>query len=117
MSWFKDILKQEPALIAWMGSGGVASLLAFVFHLGSTQEAAAATIVTALAAVLTGLQTHPFNVSILTGAAATIMTASAAFGLHLSGATTAAIVTLTSTLVGLLVRGHVSPTPPAAAAK
>lgn len=109
VNWFTSLFKQEPTLVAWTVNGGAVSLLAFVFHLGATREAAAATIITALAAIVTALQTRPVNVSLISGIVITITTAVGAFGLHLTPAAVAMLVTLVSTGVGLLVRGHVTP--------
>jgi hypothetical protein len=109
LNYIKDLLKSEPALVSWAVNGGIAALCAFILHFGATKEAAVATIVTGLSALVTAYATRPVNVSVVSGAITTLATAVAAFGLHIAPGTTAFLVTLVSALTGLLVRGHVSP--------
>jgi hypothetical protein len=54
----------------------------YTLHFTKTQEAAAATIVTALAGAYTAIKARSFAVAALTGALITAVTAAAAFGFH-----------------------------------
>jgi hypothetical protein len=105
----KALLAYEPAVLAWAVNGGIATGLAFVAHLSPVQVAAVTTITTVLSAVYTAIRAHPVSVSLLTGAVATIATASAAFGLHLSAAVIATAVTVLSAVLGLVFRASLTP--------
>ena len=103
------LLAAEPAVAAWAANGGLALILGYVAHLSSVQEAAVTTIATALAAVFTAFRARPVAVSVLTGAIATAVTASAAFGLHLPAEVIAASVSLLSAVLGLVFRQNLTP--------
>lgn len=105
----KALLAYEPAIIAWTLNGGLAALLAFVFHLGSMQEAAVTTIATAVTAGYTAYRARPIAYSVVIGAAATIATAGAAFGLHLPPEWIATGTTVLSTVLGQLFRTNLTP--------
>ena len=109
LAYLRSLGANEPAVVAWALNGGLAALAAFVLHYSKTQEAAAATIVTALAAIFTAWKAKPRDISIITGALATMATAAAAFGLHLAPGTVAAGVTVISALLGLIFRTNVTP--------
>lgn len=109
VAWVKELLAQEPVLISWLLNGGLAVLAAFTFHFSHTQEAAAATIIAALVSIFTALRTAPVNVSLVTGAFATGLTALAAFGFHLAPHTIAVVVGVLSFLLAHLHRAAVSP--------
>lgn len=112
MIWQKlrALLAYEPAALAWAVNGGLATVLAFLFHLDPVQVGAVTTITTALSAIYTAVRARPVSVSILTGALATVTTASAAFGLHLSAYMIATGVTVLSAVLGLVFRANVTPT-------
>jgi hypothetical protein len=74
-----------------------------------TQENAALTILTALASAYSAIRTRPLRVPVLAGAAATVATAPAAFGLHVSPTWIGAEMPVVSLVAGLLLRMHVSP--------
>jgi hypothetical protein len=105
----RALLAYEPAVLAWALNGGVAAVVAFLLHLGPTQTAAITTIATALAATYTAIRARPVAVSAITGAVATIATASATFGLHLAPSVTATVVTVLSAVLGLVFRANLTP--------
>lgn len=106
----RDLLAYEPAVVAWATNGGLAILLAFVFHLGGTQGAAVTTLATALAAAYTAWRARPVAVSALGGALVTGVTAASAFGLHLPATVIAATVGLLSNVLALVFRANLTPT-------
>jgi len=99
----------DPAVFAWFLNGGAAMLAAYVFGLGSTGEAAVATIITALSALYTALKARPAGVAAAVGALATILTAAGTFGLHLSPHTSAMVTTVASIVLSLLFRANLTP--------
>lgn len=105
----KALLACEPAVVAWAVNGGLAAALVFLFHLDGTQAAAVTTITTALAAAFTAVKARPVAVSVLVGAAATIATACAAFGLDLSPQLIATGVAVLSAVLGLVFRQNLTP--------
>lgn len=109
-SRLKALLQYEPAVISWAINGGLAAVLAFLAHLSPTEIAAVTTITTAAAAVVTALRTRPISVSVITGAVATIATAVSAFGLNLPTPVVGVVVTVLSTVLGLLFRQNLTPT-------
>lgn len=102
-------IRAEPVLIAWTMNGGLAALFAFVFHLSTPVTAAIVTLTTACASVFTALRTKPVPVSALAGTLTTIATACEAFGLHLPANWVAAGVASLSTVLGLILRSHLTP--------
>lgn len=105
----KALLAYEPAVVAWAVNGGVATVLAYVVHLSPTAGAAVTTITTALAAAYTAARAKPVAVSAIVGALATIATAGAAFGLHVSPEVIASGVTVLSAVLGLVFRANLTP--------
>jgi hypothetical protein len=104
-----DFVRYEPVIVAWAVNGGLAVLLGNVVGLSHTQEAAVTTIVTGLVAIYTAIKTDNFTVTGFTGVLTTIAVASAAFGLHLSAAEIGAGTAVISGIIGLVLRGNVSP--------
>lgn len=105
----KALLAYEPAVLAWAINGGLAAALVFIFHLDATQAAAVTTITTALAAAFTAIKARPVAVSVLVGAAATVATACAAFGLNLTPQLIATGVAVLSAVLGLVFRQNLTP--------
>jgi hypothetical protein len=106
----RDLLRHEPALVAWFTNGGLAALLAFVFHLGDTQTATVTTATTALAAAYTAIQARPVSLSVLAGALATLITACEGFGLQLPAGYVASGVAAISLVLSLIFRENLTPT-------
>ena len=103
-------LKYEPALILYGVNAAVAAALAFgLFNLTTTTAAAVTVILTAVLGIITAAVTRPVNVSVITAAFATGLTALGAFGLHLSITKEGSLVALLSVVLSLLLRVHVSP--------
>jgi hypothetical protein len=75
------------------------------------QVAAVTTIATAVLTVATAVMTRPFVVSSVTAAVGSLLTAVAAFGLHLTADQVGATVTALSIVLALLLRQNVSPAP------
>lgn len=109
MNWIKNLLKEEPVILAWLVNGGLTAICAYFFHFGASKEAAFATIVTAVVTIVTAMRTKPAHVAVISGALTTACTALAAFGLHMTTNATAALVAIASAIISLLVRANVSP--------
>lgn len=109
ISRLKSLWAYEPAALSWAVNGGVALVCAYVFGLSGTQEAAVATIVTALAAISTAVQARPVVIPAIVGALATAVTAAAAFGLHVSPDMIALGSSVVSGLLALLFRQSLTP--------
>ncbi len=109
MKWLRDLLTYEPALVAWTVNGGLAVLLTFIFHLGSTQSAAVTTLATALATVYTAWKARPVAVATLTGTLVTGVTAAGAFGLHLPATVIATAAALLANVLALVLRANLTP--------
>ena len=105
----KGLLAYEPAVLAWGINGGVAAIVAFLTPLSPGAVAAITTITTALAAIYTAYHARPIVVSAITGAVATILTAVAAFGLHLDADTIGTVVTALGAVLGLMFRANLTP--------
>jgi hypothetical protein len=108
-NYLRRILTEEPAILAWAAGGGLAMLSAYWLHFSKTQEAAAAAVLTALAAVVTAIATREKLVSVIPGALAAILAAAGAFGYHLPPKTIAMILAAASVLLGLVFRANVTP--------
>jgi intracellular septation protein A len=109
--------RYEPALYVSVLNAALAAAVAYGLPLNSTQTAAVITVATAVLAMVTAVMTRPVEVSALTGAGVTLVTALGAFGLHLTQDQLGTAVALVSILLGLVLRGHVSPAPAAAGDK
>lgn len=96
MKWFG----YEPAVLLYALNALVALLVAFGLDLSQVQVAAVTTIATALLTIAAAVFTRPVVVSTVTAALASLLTAAAAFGLHLSANQT-----------GAVLRQNVSPAP------
>jgi hypothetical protein len=90
-------------------STGVITALAFIPHLTPVEMAAAATITTAVTAILAAFLTRPVNLGVVHTAIVTGLVAAAAFGLHLTPQLTGVIASLIIVGLGYLMREKVSP--------
>jgi hypothetical protein len=109
IAYLRSLLASEPAVVAWLLSGGLAMLVAYVFHWDHAWQAAAATIVTALAALYSALAARPAHIQVAVGILGTLITAAATFGFHPSAHTEALILAGASILLGFLFRQNVTP--------
>jgi len=107
------IFGYEPAVIVYALNAAVALLVSFGLPLSHDQTGAITLVVTAVLAAVVAAMTRPVVVSTITGAAASVLTAVAAFGLHLTGDQIGTTVTALSIALALLLRQNVSPTPAA----
>jgi hypothetical protein len=73
----------NPVAVAWGAQMAVTLLAGFGLHLSRVQDGAVTTIATALVAAATALTARPAFIPAVSGAAAAILTACAAFGLKL----------------------------------
>jgi hypothetical protein len=105
------IFGYEPAVLLYALNAAVALFVAFGLPMSQTQVAAVTTGATALLTVVAAFMTRPVVVSTVTAAVASLLTAAAAFGLHLSANQTGATVTALSIALALLLRQNVSPSP------
>lgn len=101
----------EPAVIAYAINAGVALLVAYGLDLSQGQVEAVAVITTAILAAVAAAMTRPVVVSSITGAAATILAALAAFKVDLTADQIGTAVTMGSIVLALLLRQNVSPAP------
>ncbi|TDD97659.1 hypothetical protein [Actinomadura rubrisoli] len=101
----------EPAVIAYAVNAAVALLVAYGLDLSQGQVEAVAVITTGVLAAVAAVMTRPVVVSTITGAAATILTALAAFKIELTADQIGATVTGLSIVLALLLRQNVSPAP------
>jgi hypothetical protein len=115
VSRFLAWIKADSALILYAVQAVLAVIVAFGISPSPGWTAAVVTITAALITIATGILTRPVRVSVITGAVATILTAAAAFGLHLSSAQTGAGVTALSVVLALVLRQNISPALTAAA--
>jgi hypothetical protein len=105
----KGLLTLEPAVAAWVASGGLAAILITALHVNPVVAASIATIVSGAATIYTAVTARPIAVSMLVGALATGATALAGFGLHLSPDAIAAGAAILSTVLGLVFRANLTP--------
>lgn len=105
----KGLLKYEPAMAAWVASGGLTAILITALHVDPTIAATIATITSAAATVYSAATARPVAVSMLVGALATAATALGGFGLHLPAAGIAAGAAILSTVLGLVFRANLTP--------
>lgn len=103
------IFRREPAVWLYVINSAVALIVAYGVDLSQTQVAAVSTIATAFFAGWAAIITRPFVVSALTGAMSTMLTAAAAFGLHMSADQLSTTVTGLSIVLALVLRANVSP--------
>jgi uncharacterized membrane protein YgaE (UPF0421/DUF939 family) len=109
IAWIRRLLAEEPAAVAWALGGGIALLGAYVFHWDHAWQAAAATIVTALAALYSALRARPAHIQAALGILLTLMAAAGTFGFHPSARLEAMILAGASVVLGLLFRQAVTP--------
>ena len=105
------LARREPAISAWALSAAAVAWAAFGFRAPPHDVAAVSLIGTAIATILTALAARPVSVPVITGAVTEILTASAAFGLHLTSAQIGVATPLVSIVVSLLLRQALTPIP------
>ena len=106
------LVRSEPVVTI----GAFVSTLVVMFctyfpgiHLSSGELAAVATIATAVTALIAAFLVTPVNLAVISGTLSTILVAATAFGLHLSSDQIASLAAGVVTLLGFILRGHVSP--------
>ena len=109
LAYLRSVWDREPAAVIFAVNSGLGPLAALILHWSHTQTAAAATITAALAAVTTAFKARPVAVPVILGAAATIATAAAAFGLHLGPTQIAAGTSALNVALALLLRANLVP--------
>jgi hypothetical protein len=106
----QTLLAYEPAVVTWFVNGGVAAVVAFAIPgLPGVAVAAVTTITTAAASAYVAFKARPVAVSVATGALATILTATAGFGLHLDPHLIGTVVEVSGAVLGLLFRANLKP--------
>lgn len=105
----KTLLAYEPAVASWASAGGLALLLAYLFHLTSTEEAAVTTIAAALATVYTAVRARPSDVPAIIGALTTLTGAATAFGFHPPPHVTGAVAALVALMLSVMLRSNLTP--------
>ena len=101
--------RREPAAFLYMLAAVVTPLAASVLHWNHQQVAATATIASGLAAIIVAYHTRPVSAPVVLGAATTIATASAAYGLKISPAEIATLAAVVNGLLGWFVRANQTP--------
>lgn len=96
ISRIRTWLAFNPSVTAWFFNGGAALFVAYALGLSHVQEAAVATIISALATIYTAVRARPVGIPLLLGALATGITAAGAFGLHPSAKVLGLLVALGS---------------------
>jgi hypothetical protein len=109
IAYLRSLLAEEPAVVAWSINGGLAMLIAYAFHWNHTWQAAAATIITALATGMSALLAKPRHIQVVLGALTTILTAAATFGYHMTAHTEAIVLSVASVVLAFLFRQNLSP--------
>ncbi|GGK91160.1 hypothetical protein Ppa06_58430 [Planomonospora parontospora subsp. parontospora] len=104
------IFGTEPAVILYVINAVVAFFVT-IPAVGLTEESAGwvMTIANGAIALLVAINTRPWVVSALTGALSTILTGLASFSLPFTEAQSGAFVVLVSAVLGLVLRGQVTP--------
>jgi hypothetical protein len=102
-------IRWEPALYLYGINSVIALAVSFGLPLTNTQTAAVTTIATAVLAGAAAALTRPVEVSAVTAALATALTAAGAFGLHLSGDKIGTLVTVLNLGLALVLRQNVQP--------
>lgn len=105
----RALLAYEPAAVSWALNGGIAIVFAYLLGFTKTEEAAAATIVTGLAAIYTAFRARPVAVPLVVGALTTVVTAAGAFGLHASPQVISVALSVVSGVLALLFRQNLTP--------
>jgi hypothetical protein len=109
IDWIRRLLAEEPAVVAWALSGGIALLVAYAFHWDHARQAAAATAITALAALYSALMARPRHIQAVIGILVTLITAAGTFGFHPSARVEAMILAGASVALAFLFRQNVTP--------
>lgn len=107
----RKIFGYEPAVLIYTVNAIVAMLASYGLPLTHSQVAAITTIATAILTITTAAMTRPIVVSTVTAALGTLLTAAAAFGLHLTSNQIGTTVAALSIVLALLLRQHVTPAP------
>ncbi|MCF6467415.1 hypothetical protein FAF44_03165 [Nonomuraea sp. MG754425] len=106
----RSVFGQEPATIMYVLNALLAFLVTIpALGLGETAAGWISTIGSGALALIVAWQTRPWVISALTGAVSTILTGVSHFWLMLTPAQTAAFILLLSAVLGLVLRGQVSP--------
>jgi hypothetical protein len=106
MKWFG----RAPAL--WLAAAvSAVQLVAILAHMGHDAQNALSIIVTAVYAILTAVLTRPVNLSIVTGALSTLVTAAGVFGFHVSADAMSVFNTALVAVATLVLTTLVSPAP------
>src|SRR6184192_658799 len=103
MKWFG----RAPALYL-AGALAAVQLVAVLLHLNHDLQNGLSVLVTALFTILSALFTRPVDLTLVTGALATIGTTVGVFGLHVSADTISAVNAAIVTLATLLLTNLVS---------
>ena len=106
-----NLLTLNPAVLLYVTNALVAMLTAWGLSLTANQQGAIDTIVTGVLALAVALTTRPVVIPVAGAAAITVLTAFAAFGLHLPPNALSATVAVASIVLGFLTHQAVTPTP------
>ncbi len=99
----------NPVTVTWAVSTAATLGAGFGLTLSKDQAGAVVTIITALAAIVSGFTARPFYVPGITGAATSGLAAAAAFGLHWQPEQVASASAALGMILGVLTTGSVVP--------
>ncbi|HLI38882.1 MAG TPA: hypothetical protein VKV80_16320 [Streptosporangiaceae bacterium] len=104
------LVRTEPAALTVTVPGLAAAAVITLARLDHVQAGYLAALVTAAGTAATGFLARPVNVTVISGAAGTMLESLALFGLHLSTAQVAVAVAAVSAVTGhLMIRPNVTP--------
>lgn len=103
------IFGREPALILEALKAGLVALALVTPGLSNDVQVGVMVVATAAFALLQGLTTHPFQVTVVTGFISTVGVAIAAFGIDVPPDSLAAVVVLVGAVSTLISRSQISP--------
>jgi hypothetical protein len=106
-----NILTLNPAVLLYVTNALVAMVTAWGLSLTATQQGAVDTVVTGVLALAVALAARPPVIPAAGAAAITVLTAFAAFGLHLPPNALSATVAVASIALGFLTHQAVTPVP------
>jgi uncharacterized membrane-anchored protein len=108
---FARWVSQDAPLLLYGVNVLLTALVAFPIGASQTVTAAVTTIAAAVITGISAFATRPVRIPVITGSVATILTAGAAFGLHLPAQVIGSFIPALAFGLALVMREHISPKP------
>ena len=105
----KALLAREPAAVAFGLSAALIPVLTLLLHWDSAQTAAASAILAALSTTIAAVKARPVSVPTFISGAVAIAEALAAFHVKIPAADLAMLTSVTSAVLGALLRASLTP--------